>query len=90
MYELVMKIYDTSRDEGCDIGVAYEKVAQKDGRTDALNKAFKFSQMFYDYIVHFRKTADFGKIQTIIDIFNKDGEYAVRQYVKDLKDNGKY
>lgn len=90
LYEQVMKLYEKSKTDKCDIRVAFEKIAQETSYTDALKAAYAFGVDFYNDIVYFRSKNKLASLKTLAGIYEKEGKDAARQYVKELKDTGKY
>lgn len=90
LYEQVMKIYEKSKTDKCDIRVAFEKIAQETGYTDALKAAYAFGVDFYNDIVYFRSKNKLASLKTLAGVYEKEGSAAARAYVQEQKDRGEF
>ena len=90
MYNLIMQIFDNSKKDKCDIGIGYDKVAQKIGYTDKLKKAYAFSRSFYNDIIYLRQNGKLDILEKLSEIYDEKDKKAVEVYINWLKDQKKY
>jgi hypothetical protein len=88
MYELVKRILDKSRDEKCDIDVAYNKVAREDGLgyTEELKNAFDAIVKHYDFITKCRRENDIALLKAFCELLETGSVVDIRKFKEENED----
>lgn len=84
MYELVTKILNKSREDGVDIGVAYDKME----KTDDLRKAFDFLQENQIAVLKLRSAGRDEELRVLCNMAAADDKKTIRKYINALYSEG--
>jgi hypothetical protein len=85
MYELVKRILDTSKENGVDIGVAYDMVANEIGYTEELKAAKKVLDEHYEVITALRVKGKEADIKIICKMAENGNETGIKNHINNLK-----
>lgn len=84
MYELVTKILNKSREDGADIGVAYDRME----KTDDLRRAFEFLQKNQIAILKLRSAGREEEFKVLCSMAAADDKKTIRKYINALYSEG--
>ena len=89
MYDLINKIWNKSREEKCDIGVAYDKLNAEKGSVDEeLKKAFEFLQENQVELALLRQLGRTEEIKVLCNMAIAGDTLAIKRYIIELYDAG--
>jgi hypothetical protein len=89
MYDLINKIWNKSREEKCDIGVAYDKLNAEKGSVDEeLKKAFEFLQENQVELALLRQLGRTEEIKVLCNMAVAGNKLGIRKYIIALYDTG--